>query len=273
MASKAPKTKTVKQVEADMAAKAAADKKAAKRSSGGRPPGSNAPAKKTPDVLSGMVTTETIDPNAERALKNEKVAADYNEAKRLYQSLMEVEKSRLEVLQSIAEKLMDLRAHFKEPGSRGRRIDWNGESLAYRALASLLLRDLGLDGPDHNSTKRSIRYQIENVKRERVPQKDWEHFGISALTRGQRQALTAKFGKAHDGVEETAKETAERASTGQVTGAQLVTLAKRIDAGISVYSMASLRTLTPAQRTTFREQLEDTRQKTEAILQELDELD
>jgi hypothetical protein len=263
----------VEEVEAAMAAKKQADTKAGKRTgSGGRTPGGQV-AKRTPEVLSGKVATEVIDPDAERALKDKEVATTYAEAKASGRAYLELEGKATEALREVAVKLMDLRAHFKEPGSRGRRTDWNGESVEYKALAALLYKDLGMAGPDYDSTRRSVRYQVENVKRDVIPKKDWAHYGVSALTRGQRQALTAKFGKVAPAVEETAKETAEQASTGTVTGAQLVTLAKRIDAGISVYSLASLRSLTPAQRKTFRDQLEDTRQKTAALLEELDGLD
>ncbi|MFJ9408588.1 hypothetical protein [Streptomyces sp. NPDC101393] len=276
MASPVITHRTVQEVEAAMAAKQdadTADTKPVKRSSGGRTPGGGHVTKRTPSVLSGTVLTEAIDPDAERALKNEAVAADYNAAKARGKEYLKLEGRAADALRKVAEALMDLRAHFKEPGSRGRKIDWNGESVEYKALAQLLYSDLGLSGGDHDSTRRSVRYQIENVKRDRIPKKDWDHYGLSALTRGQRQALTAKFGKAHGDMEEAAKQTAEKASTGSVTGTQLVALAKRIDAGISVYSMASLRTLTPAQRKTFRDQLEDTRQKTAALLEELDGLD
>jgi len=261
-------TPKVKDVEAAMAAKAEGKSVATRGKTSAK-----VPAKRTPTVIEGVAVTEHIDPDAERALKDPAVAADYNAAKTLFRDLLDLEGQRLEKLKAIAETLTDLRAHFKQPGSKGRRIDWNGDSTEYKALAALLYRDLGLEGADHDSTKRSIRYQVENVKRERVPAKQWEHYGIQALTRGQRQALTAKFGKNLDEVETAAEETGKQAAQGTVTGAQLVALAKRIDAGISVYSMASLRTMTPNQRKTFREQLADTRAKTDALLKELDGLD
>lgn len=255
--------KTVKQVEADMAAK-----EASHRADTDRPP-----ATEGVGVLAGVVATESIDPDAERALAIEDVATDYQEAKERVRAYLDLDGRRTSALRAVAEKLMDLRSHFKQPGSRGKRTDWNGESNEYRALANLLYTDLGLSGDVGDSTKRNVRHQVENVKRLRIPKKDWEHYGVQALTRGQRQALTAKFGKAVDQVEAVAEETAAKATTGQTTGAQLVTLIKRIDAGISVYSLASLSTMTPSQRKTFREQLEDTRQKTDALLEELDALD
>lgn len=242
--------------------KAAMDKKA------------NTMAANAPKVLSGRVVTESVDPNAERALRDPAVAADYNAAKKTLQELVRLEGRRTKVLKSLARQLCSLRAHFKQPGTRGRRpTDWNGESVEYQALANLLYVDVGLAGPEHESTKRAIRHHVEDVKRELVPAKDWDRYGIQALSRGQRQALASKSAKALEDVAETAEATAAQASAGQATGAQLVSLAKRIDAGISVYSTTSLRTLTPAQRTTFREQLEDTREKADAILRELDSLD
>ncbi|MEV7467184.1 hypothetical protein AB0O20_11885 [Streptomyces kronopolitis] len=268
MTTKKQATPKVKDVEAAMAAKAEGMSVATRGKTSAK-----VPAKRTPTVIEGVAVTEHVDPDAERALKDPAVAADFNAAKTLFRDLLDLEGQRLEKLKAIAETMMDLRAHFKQPGSKGRRIDWNGDSTEYKALAALLYRDLGLEGQDHDSTKRSIRYQVENVKRERVPAKQWEHYGIQALTRGQRQALTAKFGKNLGEVETAAEETGKQAAQGTVTGAQLVALAKRIDAGISVYSMASLRTLTPNQRKTFREQLADTRAKTDALLKELDGLD
>ncbi|MBA0054308.1 hypothetical protein E0L36_26690 [Streptomyces sp. AJS327] len=240
---------------------------------------SRTPAKKaampdgTPQVLSGKVVTEHIDPDAERALADPDVAADYQEAKVQLQELARIEGRRTEVLKAVAQKLVDLRAHFNQPGSRGRRTDWNGESVEYVALAELVYRDAGVEGPDADTTKRSIRHHVENVKREVVPAKDWEHFGIQALTRGQRQALTAKSAKALEEVGSSAEEMASAATAGKATGQQLVQLIKRIDAGLSVYSLASLRAMTPAQRKTFRRELEDAKGKTDQLLTELDSLD
>lgn len=226
-----------------------------------------------PTVLAGRVVTEHVDPDAERALKDPQVATDYNEAKSHLQELAALEKNRTEVLKAVAQKLMDLRAHFKQPGSKGRRTDWNGESVEYQALAKLAYQDAGVLGPEADTTKRSIRHHVEDVKRELVPAKDWEHFGIQALTRGQRQVLTAKSAKALEEVGASAEETGSAAATGKATGQQLVTLIKRIDAGLSVYSLASLRTLTPPQRQTFRQELEEAKTKTDQLLNELDGLD
>lgn len=280
MVTRKGKTKTVKDVEAEMARKEAAmagDATGHTVSTGQVAMTDDAAdrsaAKRTPSVLSGTVVAESVDPNAERALKDKGVAADYRAAKSLFLELKELEGERVAKLRAIADKLMDLRAHFKEPGSRGKRIDWNGISQDYKAVATLLYRDVGIDGEEHASTQRSVRYQVENVKRERVPKKDWDHYGVQALTRGQRQALASKFGKNLDSLKTAADETGKSAATGQVTGAQLVTLAKQIDRGISVYSQAPLQALTPKQRQTFRDQLQHTRERTEAILRELDGLE
>lgn len=226
-----------------------------------------------PAVLSGMVVEESVDPNAERALRDPAVATDYNAAKVALREYGDLETRRTESLKRIARSLMDLRAHFKEPGSKGRRVDWNGKSREYEALATLLYRDAGLEGPTADSAKRAVRHHVEDVKREMVPKKQWEHYGVQALTRGQRAQLTSRFGKAHDALEEAATSAASRASSGQATGAQLVALAKRIDAGMSVYSMASLRALSTPQRRTFRDQLQETRERADALLRELEEME
>ncbi|MEV8056561.1 hypothetical protein AB0P37_08540 [Streptomyces antimycoticus] len=230
--------------------------------------------RRTPKTLDGRVVVgEEIDPNAERALRDPKVAADYAEIKSGLHKYMELDQSRTEALKFIARKLMDLRAHFKEPGSRGRMTDWNGSSLAYSALANLVYRDAGLIGPEADSTKRAVRYHVEALKRELVPRKHWDHYGVSEITQGQRQMLAKKFQTEHTSVGETTQEVSRKALAGEVTGSQLVSLAKQIDRGVSVYTAEALRTLTPKQRSAFKERMESLRQHADELLRELDSLD
>ncbi|MGP3940497.1 hypothetical protein [Streptomyces sp. 6N106] len=229
--------------------------------------------RQTPKVLSGRVVGEEIDPNAARALRDPAVAADYAEIKTGIRQYVELDKNRTEALKFIARKLMDLRAHFKEPGSRGRMIDWNGGSDAYSALATLVYRDAGLTGPDAESTKRAVRYHVESLKRELVPRKQWDHYGIQELTQSQRQQLANAFQAEHKRVNETTQEVSRKALAGEVTGSQLVSLAKSIDRGVAAYSAETLKKLTPKQRGEVRERMQSLRQHADELLQELDSLD
>jgi DNA-binding transcriptional ArsR family regulator len=224
--------------------------------------GKDVEVRRAPQVLEGRVVTEHVDPDAERALKNRQVAADYNTAKASLRTYADLDGKRTEALKAVAASLVTLRSHFKEPGTRGRRVDWNGNSVEYNALAALLYRDVGLEGEQAESTKRAI-----------VPVKDWDHYNIQALTRGERAGLEKRAAKALTGVADTSDATAGQAAKGNATGHQLVTLMSRIDQGMSVFSTASLRVMSPAQRKKFRDQAQEARDRADALLRELDGLD
>jgi DNA-binding GntR family transcriptional regulator len=235
--------------------------------------GKDVEVRRAPQVLEGRVVTEHVDPDAERALKNRQVAADYNTAKASLRTYADLDGKRTEALKAVAASLVTLRSHFKEPGTRGRRVDWNGNSVEYNALAALLYRDVGLEGEQAESTKRAIRHHVEDRKRAVVPVKDWDHYNIQALTRGERAGLEKRAAKALTGVADTSDATAGQAAKGNATGHQLVTLMSRIDQGMSVFSTASLRVMSPAQRKKFRDQAQEARDRADALLRELDGLD
>ncbi|WP_055524875.1 GntR family transcriptional regulator [Streptomyces graminilatus] len=243
-------TDTAEELEADMAAKTGADT------------GSGAEVVvHAPKVLEGRVVTEHVDPNAERALKQEGVAEAYQAAKVLGRAWLEAEGRATDAKKAVAAKLVDLRQMFKFKGDP----DWNGQSPEYQALAALLYRDIGAD----RTAQRAILHHVEDRKRAVIPSAQWDRFGVEALTRGERAGLEKKAAKALTTVDETAKATAGEARKGKATGHQLVTLAKRIDDGLSVFSTASLRVMTPAQRRTFGDQVRDARDRADALLKEL----
>ncbi|MGW7410811.1 GntR family transcriptional regulator [Streptomyces sp. NPDC054833] len=219
----------------------------------------------TPEVLAGRVVTEHVDPNAERALKREGVAQAYAEAKVLGREWLEAEGRATEAKKAVAAKLMDLRGMFTHKGD----LDWNGQSPEYQALAALLYQDIGAD----KTAQRAILHHVEDRKRAVIPPAQWEKFGVDPMTRGERAGLEKKTAKALTTVAETAKATAGEARKGKATGHQLVTLAKRIDDGLSVFSTTSLRVMTPAQRRMFADQVKDARDRADALLKELEGLD
>ncbi|MFJ8504396.1 GntR family transcriptional regulator [Streptomyces avermitilis] len=234
--------------------------------------GKDVGAREVPKVLEGKVVTAHVDPDAERALKDPEVAADFNAAKASLRTYADLDGKRTDALKAVAKSLVTLRSHFQEPGSR-KRVDWNGNSGPYQALVRLMYMDLGLEGERADSTKRAIRHHVEDRKREVVPAKDWDHYGIQALTRGERAGLEKRTAKALSSVVETSDATAGEASKGRATGHQLVTLAKRIDAGLAVFSTASLRVMSPAQRKTFVDQVREARDRADAILREAEGLE
>ncbi|MGW0558191.1 GntR family transcriptional regulator [Streptomyces sp. NPDC002926] len=220
----------------------------------------------TPQVLEGTrVVTEHVDPNAERALKRADVAQAYQETKTLGRQWLDAEGRATEAKRAMSAKLMELRQMFTYRGDP----DYNGQSSEYQALAALLYQDLGAD----KSAQRAILHHVEDRKREIIPPAKWDKFGVEPLTRGERAGLEKKAARALAEVSDTAKATAEEARKGKATGAQLVTLAQQIEHGVAVFSTTSLRVMSPAQRRTFREQMQATRDQAEAALQELDSLD
>ncbi|MFE9396798.1 GntR family transcriptional regulator [Streptomyces flavidovirens] len=219
-----------------------------------------------PQVLAGTrVVTEHVDPNAERALKRPEVAQAYQESKVLGREWLAAEDRATEKKRAMSAKLMELRGMFKHKGD----VDYNGQSPEYQALAALLYQDIGAD----RNAQRAILHHVEDRKREIIPQAKWDKFGVEALTRGQRAGLEKKAAKALTEVSDTAQATAGQAAKGKATGNQLVTLAKRIDAGMAVFSTASLRVMTPAQRKTFADQVQEARDRADALLKELKALD
>lgn len=219
-----------------------------------------------PQVLEGTrVVTEHVDPNAERALKRPEVAQAYQESKVLGREWLAAEDRATEKKRAMSAKLMELRGMFKHRGD----VDYNGQSPEYQALAALLYQDIGAD----RNAQRAILHHVEDRKREIIPQAKWDKFGVEALTRGQRAGLEKKAAKALTEVSDTAQATAGQAAKGKATGNQLVTLAKRIDAGMAVFSTASLRVMTPAQRKTFADQVQEARDRADALLKELKALD
>lgn len=219
----------------------------------------------TPQVLAGRVVTEHVDPNAERALKREGVAEAYAEAKDLGRAWLEAEGRATEAKKAVAAKLMHLRQMFTYKGDP----DYNGQSAEYQALAALLYQDIGAD----KTAQRAILHHVEDRKRVVIPPAQWDKFGVEALTRGERAGLEKRAAKALTTVAETAKATAGEARKGKVAGHHLVTLAKSIDDGLSVFSTTSLRVMTPAQRRTFADQVKDARDRADALLKELEGLD
>ncbi|WP_338932649.1 GntR family transcriptional regulator [Streptomyces netropsis] len=221
--------------------------------------------RETPPVLEGRVITAHVDPDAERALKNPDVAQAYQEGKVLGQAWMEAEGRATEAKRALSHKLMDLRELFMFKGHP----DYSGQSREYQALVSLLYQDLGVG----KSGQRAILHHLEDRKRERVPKALWSKFGVEELSRGQRAGLEKKAAQALTSVAETAAATAGQAAKGKSTGHQLVTLAKRIDAGMAVFSTASLRVMTPAQRRTFVDQVREARDRADALIREAESLD
>ncbi|MER7181729.1 GntR family transcriptional regulator [Streptomyces hyaluromycini] len=219
----------------------------------------------TPQVLAGRVVTEHLDPNAERALQREGVAEAYAEAKTLGREWLATEGRVTEAKKAVAAKLMELRQMFTYKGD----LDYNGQSAEYQALAALLYQDIGAD----RSAQRAILHHVEDRKRAVIPPAQWDRFGVDPMTRGERAGLEKKTAKAVTMVAETAKATAGEARKGKATGHQLVTLAKRIDDGLSVFSTTSLRVMTPAQRRTFADQVKDARDRADALLKELEGLE
>jgi DNA-binding transcriptional regulator YhcF (GntR family) len=219
-----------------------------------------------PQVLAGTrVVTEHVDPNAERALKRADVAQAYQESKVLGREWLDAEGKATEAKRRMSAKLMELRQLFTYKGDP----DYNGQSPEYQALAALLYQDIGAD----RNAQRAILHHVEDRKREAIPRAKWAKFGVDELTRGQRAGLEKKTAKALTEVSETAQATAGQASKGKATGNQLVTLAKRIDAGMAVFSTASLRVMTPTQRKTFADQVKEARDRADALLRELEALD
>ncbi|KWT60590.1 hypothetical protein ADL21_18210 [Streptomyces albus subsp. albus] len=218
-----------------------------------------------PRVLEGRVVTEHVDPDAKRALEREEVAAAFQEGMELGRAWVTAEGHATEAKKALAAKLMDLRELFEHKNYP----DWNGDSREYQAVASLLYQDLGVEPPQ----RRAVLHHVENLKRERIPEVLWDMFGVSALTRGQRAQLEKNAGKASDEVGTTSKALAGQAAKGKATGHQLVTLAKRIDHGMAVFSTASLRVMTPKQRTAFRDDVKAARDRADALLRELEGLE
>ncbi|WP_371588629.1 hypothetical protein [Streptomyces virginiae] len=246
-------TESAKGLTAGMAAKAEALK------------GSEVATRETPKVLEGLVVTEHIDPNAERALKREDVARVYQETKILGRTWLDTDTRATKAKRDMSAKLMELRQMFTYKGDP----DYNGKSSEYQALAALLYQDLGAD----KTAQRAILHHVEDRKREMIPPSKWDKFGVDPLSRGQRASLEKKTAKALTGVSDTAKAMAGEAHKGKATGAQLVTLARQIEHGVAVFSVASLRVMTPAQRKAFRDQMKATRDQADAALRELDSLD
>ncbi|WP_037790550.1 Lsr2 family DNA-binding protein [Streptomyces natalensis] len=207
-------------------------------------------------------------PTALTALKDPKVSEIYNATKPLVTEYGQVEGRATELLRAISHKLMDLRSLFKDDAGR---TDWNGGSAQYRAVADALLREAGIPADSEGSTRRAIGHHIEDRKRERIPAKEHAYYGVQALTRGQRQGLAQKQAKALVEVDKGVKDA--KKAKGSADGAQMVVLARKIDAGISAYHEAQLSALSPAQRKTFRQTLEETRAKADALLAKLQELE
>ncbi|MGA5629998.1 Lsr2 family DNA-binding protein [Streptomyces lydicamycinicus] len=223
-------------------------------------------------ALSRRVVEGTIvggpSPAALAALEDPKVSEIYNAAKPLVAEYHKVEGRATELLREISRKLMDLRSLFKDDNGR---TDWNGNSAQYKALADGLMREAGIPTDSEGSTRRAIGHHIEDRKRERIPAKEHDYYGVQALTRGQRQGLAQKQAKALVEVDKVVKDT--KKAKGSADGAQMVVLARKIDAGISAYHEAQLGALSPAQRKTFRQTLEETRAKADALLAKLQELE
>lgn len=219
----------------------------------------------TPEVLAGRVVTEHVDPNAVRALEREGVAKAYAEAKDLGREWLRAEGRATEAKKAVAAKLMDLRGMFTYRGDP----DYNGQSSEYQALAALYYQDIGAD----RSAQRAILHHVEDRKRDVIPPDQWDRFGVEALTRGERAGLEKKAAKALTAVTETARATAGEARKGKATGHQLLTLASQIEHGVAVFSVASLRVMTPEQRQSFRDKMQATRDQADAALRELEGLD
>ncbi|WP_431980804.1 winged helix-turn-helix domain-containing protein [Streptomyces qinglanensis] len=218
-----------------------------------------------PRVLEGRVVTEHVDPDAQRALKRDEVAQAFQEGKELGRAWLEAEGRATDAKKALAAKLMDMRELFRHKGHP----DWNGDSREYQAVATLLYQDLGVEPPQ----RRAVLHHVENLKRERIPEQLWDKFGVSALTRGQRAQLEKNAGKASEEVGTTSKALAGQAAKGKATGHHLVTLAKRISAGTSVFTTTSLRVMTPKQRTAFRDEVKAARDQADALLRELEGLE
>ncbi|MER6031599.1 GntR family transcriptional regulator [Streptomyces sp. NPDC001851] len=244
----------------DLVARMAAKAEAKTRAANGK-----VAVRESPQVLEGRVVTEHVDPNAERALKREDVAEAYQEAKVLGREWLAAEGRATEAKKAVAVKLMDLRAMFTYKGDP----DYNGQSPEYQAVAKLLYQDIGADA----SAQRAILHHVEDRKRAVIPPAQWAKFGVDPLTRGERAGLEKKTAKALTTVADTAKAAASQARKGKATGHQLVTLMSRIDQGMAVFSTASLRVMSPAERRKFREQAEETKARAEALLQELEGLE
>lgn len=218
-----------------------------------------------PQVLAGRIVTEHVDPNAERALKREAVAQAYAEAKDLGRAWLEAEGRATEAKKSVAAKLMDLRGMFTYKGDP----DWNGQSPEYQALAKLLYQDIGADA----SAQRAILHHVEDRKQAVIPPAQWDKFGVVALTRGERAGLEKRAAKALTTVADTAEATAGEARKGRATGHQLVTLMSCIDAGMAVFSTTSLRVMSKSERRKFADQAREARDRADALLKELDDLE
>ncbi|MGW7523007.1 GntR family transcriptional regulator [Streptomyces sp. NPDC054783] len=221
--------------------------------------------REAPQVLEGRVFTEHVDPDAERALKREDVAEVYQEAKVLGREWLAAEGRVTEAKKAVASKLMDLRGMFTYKGDP----DYNGQSREYQAVAKLLYQDIGADA----SAQRAILHHVEDRKRAVIPPAQWSKFGVDPLTRGERAGLDKRSAKALTSVDETAKAAASQARKGKATGHQLVTLMSRIDQGMAVFSTASLRVMSPAERRKFKEQAEETKARAESLLRELEGLE
>ncbi|WP_037838577.1 Lsr2 family protein [Streptomyces sp. NRRL S-1813] len=207
-------------------------------------------------------------PAALAALEDPKVSEIYNAAKPLVAEYHQVEGRATELLREISRKLIDLRSLFKDDNGR---TDWNGNSATYKALADALLREAGIPADSEGSTRRAIGHHIEDRKRECIPAKEHDYYGVQALTRGQRQGLAQRQAKALVEVDKVVKDT--KKAKGPADGAQMVVLARKIDAGISAYHETQLAALSPTQRKTFRQTLEETRAKADALLAKLQELE
>ncbi|WP_253916806.1 hypothetical protein [Streptomyces sp. MNP-20] len=218
-----------------------------------------------PQVLAGRVVTEHVDPNALRALKREDVATAYAEAKVLGREWLETEGRATEARKVMAAKLVQLRELFTYKGE----VDYGGQSSEYQALAKLLYQDIGADA----SAQRAILHHVEDRKRAVIPPAQWARYGVEPLTRGERAGLEKRAAAALTTVAETAKATAGQARKGKATGHQLVTLMTRIDAGMAVFSTASLRVMSKAERRKFAEQAREARDRADALLRELGDLE
>ncbi|MEV3856079.1 hypothetical protein AB0J38_17360 [Streptomyces sp. NPDC050095] len=218
-------------------------------------------------VLVGTIVGEADEKTVSQALENPEAAKIYNATKPLVAEYAQVDGRATELLRQISHNVMDLRALFTDSSGRP---DWNGTSPQYLALAATLLRDAGIPSDSQAGTRRAIGHHIEDRKRERIPQKDWAEYGVQALTRGQRAGLEKKQAKA---LVETDKAVKAVKKKGGADNSSMLVLARKIDAGISAYNVDQLAALNPKQRNMFRESLEETRQKAEALLAKLQELD
>ncbi|MFD9813975.1 histone-like nucleoid-structuring protein Lsr2 [Streptomyces sp. NPDC059080] len=218
-------------------------------------------------VLVGKIVDGVDQEAVRKGLENPDAAAIYNETKPLVTEYTQVDGRATELLRQISHKLMDLRGLFKDAQGR---VDWNGESPQYVALAASLLREAGVPSDSAAGTRRAIGHHIEDRKRERVPQAEWADYGVQALTRGQRAGLEKKQAKALVEADKAVKDITKK---GGADNSSMLVLARKIDAGISAYNVDQLAALNPKQRNMFRESLEETRQKTEALLAKLQELE